>query len=161
MPCFTAVGTLARVNDQSEQPDEEPLDNAQDWVAEHTRRYVASNGADGHLWNGVPTLVLTTRGRRSGRLRRNALIYGIDGDAFVVVASYGGAPANPAWYSNLEADPEVTVQVGADTFAARARTASAAEKERLWPAMVSIWPDYDEYRHKTDRAIPVVLLERR
>jgi deazaflavin-dependent oxidoreductase (nitroreductase family) len=161
MPCFTTVGTLARVNDQSDQPDEEPLDNAQDWVAEHTRRYVASNGADGHLWNGVPTLVLTTRGRRSGRLRRNALIYGKDGDAFVVVASYGGAPANPAWYSNLEADPEVTVQVGAETFAARARTASAVEKERLWPAMVSIWPDYEKYRHKTDRAIPVVLLESR
>jgi deazaflavin-dependent oxidoreductase (nitroreductase family) len=161
MPRLSVVGTLGPVHDRTERPDEEPLDNAQDWVAEHTRRYVASDGADGHLWNGVPTLVLTTRGRRTGRLRRNALIYGTDGDAFVVVASYGGAPANPAWYANLEADPEVTVQVGADKFAARARTANAAEKKRLWPAMVSIWPDYDNYRQKTDRAIPVVLLERR
>jgi deazaflavin-dependent oxidoreductase (nitroreductase family) len=149
------------MRDRSEQPEEEALDNAQDWVAEHTRRYVASNGADGHLWNGVHTLVLTTRGRRSGRLRRNALIYGTDGDAFVVVASYGGAPANPAWYSNLAADPDVTVQVGADDFRAVARTATAQEKERLWPAMVNIWPDFDNYRQKTDRDIPVVVLERR
>jgi deazaflavin-dependent oxidoreductase (nitroreductase family) len=148
------------MSDRSEQPEEEALDSAQGWVAEHTRRYVTSNGADGHLWNGVHTLVLTTRGRRSGRLRRNALIYGTDGDAFVVVASYGGAPANPAWYANLAADPDVTVQVGADVFRAVARTAAAQEKERLWPDMVSIWPDFDNYRQKTDRDIPVVLLER-
>jgi deazaflavin-dependent oxidoreductase (nitroreductase family) len=148
------------MGDPSEQPEEEALDNAQDWVAEHTRRYVTSNGADGHLWNGVQTLVLTTRGRRSGRLRRNALIYGTDGDAFVVVASYGGAPANPAWYANLAADPDVTVQVGADVFRAVARTAAAQEKKRLWPDMVTIWPDFDNYRQKTDRDIPVVLLER-
>lgn len=161
MPRIRVVSTLGPVNSRPEQPDEEPLDNAQDWVAEHTRRYVASNGADGHLWNGVQTLVLTTRGRRSGHLRRNALIYGTDGDAFVVVASYGGSPANPAWYSNLDTDPHVTVQVGADTFAGVARTADADEKERLWPAMLAIWPDFDAYRHKTDRDIPVVLLERR
>jgi deazaflavin-dependent oxidoreductase (nitroreductase family) len=148
------------MSDRSEQPEEEALDNAQGWVAEHTRRYVTSNRADGHLWNGVHTLVLTTRGRRSGRLRRNALIYGTDGDAFVVVASYGGAPANPAWYANLAADPDVTVQAGADVFRAVARTAAAQEKERLWPDMVSIWPDFDNYRQKTDRDIPVVLLER-
>jgi deazaflavin-dependent oxidoreductase (nitroreductase family) len=148
------------MGDPSEQPQEEPLDNAQDWVAEHTRRYVTSNGADGHLWNGVQTLVLTTCGRRSGRLRRNALIYGTDGDALVVVASYGGAPANPAWYANLAADPDVTVQVGADVFRAVARTAAAQEKKRLWPDMVTIWPDFDNYRQKTDRDIPVVLLER-
>jgi deazaflavin-dependent oxidoreductase (nitroreductase family) len=161
MPRIRVTSTLGPVNDRTDQPDEEVLDNAQDWVAEHTRRYVASDGADGHMWNGIPTLVLTTRGRRSGRLRRNALIYGSDGDAFVVVASYGGSPTNAAWYSNLESDPDVTVQVGADTFAARARTATGPERERLWPAMVAIWPDYENYRHKTDRVIPVVLLERR
>ena len=149
------------MSDPREQPEEEPLDNAQDWVAEHTRRYVASNGADGHLWNGVQTLVLTTRGRRSGCLRRNALIYGTDGNACVVVASYGGAPANPAWYCNLDADPDVTVQVGADVFAAVARTANGQEKERLWPAMAAIWPDFDNYQKRTDRDIPVVILERR
>lgn len=149
------------MSDPGEQSEEEPLDNAQDWVAEHTRRYVASNGADGHLWNGVHTLVLTTRGRHSGCLRRNALIYGTDGDACVVVASYGGAPANPGWYGNLAADPDVTVQVGADVFAAVARTADEQEKERLWPTMAAIWPDFDNYRKKTDRDIPVVILERR
>jgi deazaflavin-dependent oxidoreductase (nitroreductase family) len=161
MPRITVTSTLGPVDDRTDQPDEEVLDNAQDWVAEHTRRYVASDGADGHMWRGVPTLVLTTRGRRSGRLRRNALIYGNDGSAFVVVASYGGSPTNPAWYSNLEADPDVTVQVGADKFAARARSATGPERERLWSAMVAVWPDYESYRHKTDRVIPVVLLERR
>lgn len=79
----------------------------------------------------------------------------------MVVASYGGAPANPGWYGNLAADPDVTVQVGADVFAAVARTADEQEKERLWPTMAAIWPDFDNYRKKTDRDIPVVILERR
>src|SRR5690349_20768347 len=120
--------------------ESEPLDSATPWVAEHTRRYVDSNGADGHLWRGVHTLVLTTTGRRSGQLRRNALIYGRDGENYVVVASKGGAPRNPLWYENLVADPNVQVQVVADTFAARARTATAEEKARLWPQMAAIWP---------------------
>ena len=140
-------------------PDEEPVDSATEWVAEHTRRYVETNGADGHLWRGVPTLVLTTTGRRSGRARRNALIYGRDGDNYVVVASKGGAPANPLWYLNLTADPNVRLQVGAERFAARARVASPPDKERLWPVMAAIWPAYDDYNTKTSRDIPVVILE--
>ncbi|HVA26155.1 MAG TPA: nitroreductase family deazaflavin-dependent oxidoreductase [Chloroflexota bacterium] len=140
-------------------PDEEPVDSASDWVAEHTRRYVETDGAEGHLWRGVPTLVLTTRGRRSGRARRNALIYGRDGDKYVVVASKGGADMNPLWYMNLGADPEVRLQVGAEKLRARARTASAEEKARLWPVMAGIWPAYDDYTAKTSREIPVVILE--
>lgn len=139
---------------------EEVLDSSYGWVAEHVRSYVESDGEQGHYWNGVPTLLLTTRGRRSGKLRRTALIYGRDGDRYVVVASQAGAPTNPAWYLNLTADPEVQVQVGAERFTARARTASAQEKPELWRQMAGIWPAYDEYQTKTDRDIPVVLLER-
>jgi deazaflavin-dependent oxidoreductase (nitroreductase family) len=137
-----------------------PLDSALPWVADHTRRYVETDGADGHVWNGVPTLVLTTTGRRSGQPRRNALIYGRDGDDYVVVASRGGDDHHPLWYHNLVADPSVGVQVGSDRFRASARTASPDEKRRLWPTMTEIFPAYDEYQAKTQRDIPVVVLTR-
>ncbi|ATO17835.1 nitroreductase [Micromonospora sp. WMMA2032] len=140
---------------------EQVRDSPEGWVADHIRRYVETGGAEGHEWRpGVFTLLLTTRGRRSGDLRRTALIYGRDGDAYLVVASRGGSPRHPAWYLNLLADPEVTVQVGPDTFRARARTATPEEKPRMWRAMTSVWPAYDEYQTKTDREIPVVVLER-
>ncbi len=136
------------------------VDSPRGWVNEHIRRYLATGGADGHDWKpGVPTLLLTTRGRRSGLLRRTALIYGRDGDAYVVVASQGGDPRHPAWYLNLEADPDVHVQVRAEEFAARARTATGAERERLWRDMARIWPPYEDYQRKTDREIPVVVLD--
>jgi deazaflavin-dependent oxidoreductase (nitroreductase family) len=140
--------------------NDEPLDSARDWVAEHTRRYVESEGKDGYMWRGVPTLVLTTLGSKTKRLRRNALIFGRDGDAYVVVASYGGAPDHPSWYKNLRAEPKVSIQVGPDVIEAEARTATTEEKKRLWPAMVEIWPDYATYQTRTDRDIPVVLIER-
>ncbi|CAA9586439.1 MAG: hypothetical protein AVDCRST_MAG88-4015, partial [uncultured Thermomicrobiales bacterium] len=100
---------------------QEPIDSARDWVAEHARRYVASDGADGHLWRGYPTLVLITTGRRSGAPRRQMLIYGRDGDRYIVVASKGGADTHPLWYLNLMEQPEVQVQVLSDRFTARAR----------------------------------------
>ncbi len=130
------------------------------WQQEHARRYVESGGKDGHIWEGVTTLLLTTTGRRSGQARTTPLIYGRDGDRYVVVASRGGAPQHPAWYENLAARAEVTVQVMADRFKARARTASAAERPALWKTMAAIWPPYDEYQAKTSRTIPVVILER-
>ncbi|MEV0431104.1 nitroreductase family deazaflavin-dependent oxidoreductase [Micromonospora sp. NPDC050495] len=140
---------------------EQVLDSPQGWVADHIRRYVATGGAEGHEWRpGVFTLLLTTRGRRSGKLRRTALIYGRDGDAYLVVASQGGAPQHPAWYLNLLADPLAQVQVGAETFAVRARTATPEEKPRMWRTMTAVWPAYDEYQTKTDREIPVVVLDR-
>ena len=135
-------------------------DSPTGWVNRHIREYVETNGEKGHTWQGVPTLLLTTRGRKSGKLRRTALIYGQDGDGYVVVASKGGAPDHPSWYLNLIQTPEVEVQVGAEKFDARARTAAAEEKERLWPLMAEIWPQYDDYQKKTDRDIPVVILER-
>jgi len=130
------------------------------WQQEHARRYLESAGRDGHIWEGVTTLLLTTTGRRSGLARTTPLIYGRDGDRYVVVASRGGAPAHPAWYENLAARSEVTVQVMADRFKARARTASAAERPALWKTMAAIWPPYDEYQARTTRQIPVVVLER-
>lgn len=140
--------------------DQDVTDSPTPWVAEHINRYLSTDGADGHEWGGVPTLLLTTKGRKSGVLRRSALIYGRDGDRILIVASKGGSPTPPAWYLNLSSNPEVEVQIGADKFDARARTASAAEKPALWQAMAEIWPAYNDYQAKTSREIPVIILER-
>jgi deazaflavin-dependent oxidoreductase (nitroreductase family) len=139
---------------------DEVLDSPTRWVARHVRRYVDTDGRSGHRWNGRNTLLLTTRGRRSGKLRRTALIYGQDGDRYVVVASNGGARNHPFWYLNLTEQSEVQVQVEAERFAARARTAGAGERPRLWRLMAEIWPDYERYQKRTSREIPVVVLER-
>lgn len=140
---------------------QEPIDNPTGWVNRHIRDYVESAGKRGHRWQGADTLLLITRGRRSGELRRTALIYGRDGDRFVVVGSNGGSSTHPAWYLNLLADPDVTVQVGEEVFEARARDATPDERPRLWELMTGIWPDYDNYQRRTDRQIPVVVIERR
>lgn len=140
--------------------EEEIVDSPVNWVAQHIRSYAESDGAKGHHWRGVNTLLLTTRGRKSGKLRRTALIYGQDGDRYIVVASKGGAQKHPAWYLNLAATPEVQLQVGAEKFTAHARTATAEEKPALWRLMTAVWPDYDSYQKKTKREIPVVVLER-
>jgi len=127
---------------------------------DHVNRYIETDGAEGHEWQGTNTLILATRGRRSGEKRRNPLIYGRHGDDYLIVASKGGAPQPPAWYLNLEADPEVEVQVLGDRFTARARTATPEERAALWPTMTREWPAYDEYQKKTTREIPIVILER-
>jgi deazaflavin-dependent oxidoreductase (nitroreductase family) len=129
------------------------------WVAEHIDRYVRSGGKYGHRWSGVKTLLLTTRGRKTGTLRRTALIYGRDGDRYVVVASNGGKPHHPAWYLNLIANPVVHVQVGTDQFAGRAMPATEQERPQLWQTMTAIWPEYDRWAARTTRTIPVVIIE--
>ncbi len=139
---------------------DEVSDSPTRWVAQHIRRYVETDGAKGHEWRGVQTLLLTTRGRTTGRLRRTALIYGRDGDRYLVVASNGGSKKHPSWYLNLADNPEVELQVGAERFAARALPATPEERARLWPSMASIWPEYDKYQAKTERDIPLVILER-
>lgn len=128
---------------------------------EHVRRYEETDGAEGYEWKpGVPTLVLTTTGRKTGQERKFALIFQeIDGNA-VIVASKGGAPNHPGWYLNLSEHPEVQVQIKGDKFTARARTAEGEERAKLWDGMTKVWPDYNDYRKKTDREIPVVVLER-
>ena len=109
--------------------------------------------------NDAPTLLITTTGRHSGKLRRTPLIYGQDGDNYLVVASKGGSDTPPEWYLNLEANAQVELQVGQDQVRAVARDASPAEKPRLWAIMTRIWPDYDTYQTKTERQIPVIVLE--
>jgi deazaflavin-dependent oxidoreductase (nitroreductase family) len=129
--------------------------------AEHVRAYRETDGEYGHDWRrGSSTLLLTTTGHRSGEPRTNALIYGRSGEDYVIVASDGGADRPPAWYRNLQANPEVEVQVFADKFRACARDATPDEKPELWREMVSHWPPYDDYQRRTDREIAVVVLER-
>ena len=123
-------------------------------------RYRETSGEDGHDWQGTKTLLLTTTGRRSGEPRELPLIYGRHGDDYLVVASKGGAPEHPSWYLNLQANPEVEVQVGAERFQARARTATADERPEMWKTMTAEWPDYDSYQEKTDREIPIVVITR-
>ncbi|GGL07062.1 nitroreductase [Sphaerisporangium melleum] len=127
---------------------------------EHVERYRATDGEEGHDWNNTTVLLLTTTGRTSGREYTTPLIYQRHGDDHIVVASKGGAPESPDWYLNLQANPEVEVQVKGDRFPARARTATPEEKPELWRLMAATWPQYDEYQTKTDREIPVVILER-
>jgi deazaflavin-dependent oxidoreductase (nitroreductase family) len=128
---------------------------------EHVERYRATDGEEGHEWRGgSSTLLLTTTGNKSGQSRTTPLIYGRSGDDYLVVASKGGSDEPPAWYRNLEADPDVEVQVKGDRFKARARTAGPDEKPELWKTMTSEWPAYDDYQQKTEREIPVVVLER-
>jgi len=128
---------------------------------EHVRRYIETDGEVGYIWReGSPTLLLTVTGRTSGTEYTTPLIFGRDGDDLVLVASQGGRPNHPDWYLNLVAHPEVGVQVKGDRFRARARVAEGEERERLWRAMNEIWTHYDEYQAKTERVIPVVVLER-
>ena len=127
---------------------------------EHVQRYRETDGEEGHDWQGTTVLILTTKGRRSGEQRPTPLIYQPYGDDYLVVASKGGADEPPAWFLNLEATPEVEVQVKGDRFRARARTATPDEKPDMWRVMAATWPAYDDYQRKTSREIPVVVLER-
>jgi deazaflavin-dependent oxidoreductase (nitroreductase family) len=127
---------------------------------EHVERYQETDGTVGHDWEGTTTLLLTTTGRKTGKRYTTPLIYRKQGDAYTVVASKGGDDDPPQWYVNLQADPEVEVQVRGDKFTARARTATPEEKPAMWQAMAETWPAYDDYQRKTERVIPVVVLER-
>ena len=129
---------------------------------DHVRSYRETGGDVGHDWmKGTSTLLLTTTGRKSGEERTTPLIYGRSGEAYLVVASKGGADEPPSWYVNLVEQPEVEVQVLDKRFTAHARTATADEKPALWREMVGHWPDYDAYQSGTEREIPVVVLKRR
>jgi deazaflavin-dependent oxidoreductase (nitroreductase family) len=129
--------------------------------AEHVRVYRETAGERGYHWRGTTILLLSTHGHRSGESRTTPLIHRADGDRWVVVASKGGAPANPSWYENLQADADATVELPGETVPVRASTAQGEERERLWALMSEVWPAYDEYQTRTDREIPVVVLSRR
>ena len=139
-----------------------------DWMVEHTNRYLASGGAEGHLYKitqpgrpeiTVPSLLLTTTGRKSGEKFIFPLFYGEDKGKVFIIASKGGAPEHPGWYQNIEANPVVEVMVGTKTYQAKARTVSGAEREKLWEKSLTFWPPYADYKKKTDREIPVVVLD--
>ncbi len=140
-----------------EEPTYQPIDISL-LGAEHVRRYQETEGEVGYLWNGVATLLLTTTGRRSGEPRTTPLIFGRHDDAYLVVASMGGAPNHPQWYLNLQAEPRATIQVQAEHLTVTARDASGDEKPALWKVMTDIWPNYDVYQSRTERLIPVVVL---
>ncbi|ADB34824.1 hypothetical protein Kfla_5820 [Kribbella flavida DSM 17836] len=130
--------------------------------AEHVKAYEDSDGETGYDWGdqGAKILILTTVGRKSGEQRKNPLIFREVEGGYAIVSSNGGAPSHPAWHHNLLADPNVKVQIKGDRFAARARVATAEERAKIWPQMVEVWPDYDTYTTRTDREIPIVILER-
>jgi deazaflavin-dependent oxidoreductase (nitroreductase family) len=142
------------------EPDEKIFDSPVGNVREHIREYVTSEGEKGHLYRGWPTLLLTTRGRKSGRLRRTALIYGRDGESYLLVASNRGSRKQPNWYLNLLEAPLVYIQVGAEQFNAQARIATAEEKPRLWQIMLGINPEFNRYQKKAGREIDLVIVER-
>jgi deazaflavin-dependent oxidoreductase (nitroreductase family) len=127
---------------------------------EHVDRYRETGGEEGFVWkNDTTILLLTTTGRTSGKRYTSPLIFREHDGAYVIVASKGGAPDAPDWFKNLEANPEVELQVKDRVFPARAHVATEAEKPKLWELMVEVWPDYEKYQEKTDREIPVVVLE--
>lgn len=144
----------------SETPPARPQMDFSLFGDDHVRLYRETKGEQGYWWNGAEILLLTTTGRRSGQARTIPLIFVRDGDEAAIIASKGGAPANPAWYENLAADPHVSVQIKDDVFQAVARTVSGAQRQRIWAEGLKVWPFYDDYQAKTDREIPVVLLER-
>ena len=128
---------------------------------EHVQRYQETDGEEGHIWReGSTVLLLTTYGRNTGNPTTTPLIYDLDGDDPVIVASKGGAPEHPGWYRNILKNPHVDVQIKGEKFHAHPRTVEGDERERLWKKMNLMWPHYDEYQTKTDREIPVVVLER-
>ncbi|MFI6145180.1 nitroreductase family deazaflavin-dependent oxidoreductase [Streptomyces sp. NPDC051109] len=136
-----------------------PTDPCQSREREHVQDYVTTGGLDGHLWHGVPTLLLTTFDRVTGRTSRTPLIYAEDAGRHIVLAAHWGAAEHPVWYRNLTAHPEVRLQVGAAVFRATARTACPAEREVYWPAMTALWPLFDDYQASASpREIPLVIL---
>jgi deazaflavin-dependent oxidoreductase (nitroreductase family) len=138
------------------------------WMKDHMRSYLETEGAAGHLWDStfaggpgpLPTLLLTTRGRRSRQPQTLPLLYGTTPTGFVIIGSKGGAPQHPGWFLNLQADPEVTVQVVAEHYTCRARVTAGEERAHLWEQMVAMYPPFADYQGRTEREIPVVALER-
>ncbi len=130
-----------------------------DFMRNHIERYLATDGEDGHMMNGSPCLVLTTTGKKSGEPRQVAVIYGRYNDSFVVVASKGGSDSAPAWFLNLQANPDANIQVLADKYTVKMRVAEGDERQQLWEMMAEIYPEYNEYQKMTSRKIPVVVLD--
>jgi deazaflavin-dependent oxidoreductase (nitroreductase family) len=130
-----------------------------DFVAKQVELYESTGGAEGNTLRDRPVIILTTRGAKSGKIRKTPLMRVTDGTAYAAVASQGGAPTNPLWYYNIVADPHVSLQDGAVVRDYVARRVEGEERAKWWARAVETWPDYDEYQKKTDRDIPVIVLE--
>jgi deazaflavin-dependent oxidoreductase (nitroreductase family) len=126
----------------------------------HVRVYRETHGEQGYLWNGVPILLLTTTGRKSGEPRTIPIIFTPYKDSYVIIASKGGSPTHPKWYLNILEDSKVSVQIKAEIFKAVARTAASPERETIWAEAVKSWPNFNLYQTRTTRQIPVVVIER-
>lgn len=133
--------------------------SAQKWVRDHVAAYEGSGGLESTTFRGMPVVVLTTRGASSGKLRKTPVMRVEHGGAYAVVASQGGAPRHPQWYHNLVADPRVELQDGPRRQDMKARQATGDEKAAWWARAVAAYPDYADYQEKTDREIPVFVLE--
>lgn len=136
------------------------MSELQDFNNKVIEEFRANGGAVGGQFEGAPLLLLTTTGARTGATRVNPLAYLTDGDRYIIIASFAGSATNPPWYHNLKANPEVTVEVGTETFAARAEDVGEPQRSELYARMVEIMPVFAEYQRKTDRVIPVVALTR-
>lgn len=130
------------------------------WVAEQVELYEGSGGTDGTTLRGMPVIIVTNRGRKTGAIRKTPLMRVADGSSYVLVASRGGAPTHPLWYYNLKADPNVEIRDGAEVYSMRVRQVKdSAEKKRLWKIAVEAHPPYQDYQEKTNRTIPVFIAE--
>src|SRR5882757_461760 len=135
-------------------------DSPRRFAEKHIQRYLDSNGTD-TLWHGVPSLLITTLGRKSGMKRRTGLIYREYQDGYIVIASQGGEPSHPSWFRNVQANGFVELQVGPEVFDAEVTVTSGAQREELWNLMVDMWPEFEAYQARTERRIPVLLLRRK
>jgi deazaflavin-dependent oxidoreductase (nitroreductase family) len=127
----------------------------------HVKAYQETNGETGYLWNGATALLFTHTGRKTGQKRTNAIIFTQVGDRYAIIGSVGGSPKHPGWYYNILEDPNVEVQIKGEKFAATARVADSPEREELWAEAIKQWPNFDVYQSRTERKIPVVVLERK
>src|SRR4051794_14252818 len=136
------------------------MPDAKNWNQGIIDEFRANGGKVGGQFAGAPLLLLTTTGAKSGRPRTNPVMYLAEGDRLFVFASKAGAPTNPDWYANLLANPEVTVEIGTESFPASASAVTGEERDRIYAHQAALYPGFAEYQEKTDRVIPVVELRR-
>ena len=138
----------------------EYIPSTSQWVAEQVELYEGSGGTDGTTLNGLPVIIVTNRGRKTGAIRKTPLMRVADGNNYVLVASMGGAPKHPVWYHNLKAEPNVEIRDETEVYSMRVRqVVDLDEKQRLWGIAVEAYPPYQEYQDRTDRVIPVFIAE--
>jgi deazaflavin-dependent oxidoreductase (nitroreductase family) len=159
---------MLHLSKESTMPEAKLAPNMPEWMVKHVNLYLASGGSEGQMYKidvpgrgeiTAPALLLTTTGRKSGEKFIFPLFYGTEGGSYIIVASKGGAPEHPGWYRNILVNPDVEVQAGTTKVKARARTASGEERSRLWKKALEFWPPYADYALKTEREIPVVVLD--